>query len=376
MLTMVASLIATGWGISLKQRYVELDALRGIAATVVVLRHFLNVFPRETHPAIDLLLKSPLRIFFAAHEAVLLFFLLSGFVLALSLNGRQVPYPIFVAKRIARIWLPYLAALGLAVMGAAFLNGPVAGTSAWFAQTWATAPDIATIIGHIVLIDRFDVVALNTAFWSLTYEMRISLIFPLLLIFAAGGLRAVGAMAVAGVAIATFGRSSPYQADWLITFHYAAIFLLGAWMAIHAGKLIALSQSINGRARVAVTAFALMLVIYGGAPRGRLELVGDWAIVAGLAWFMIQGLAHVRSSDWLCSPLPQYLGRISYSLYLVHGTILFALVHILAPQIGLAAILPIYLAASFALADGFHRMIEAPAMRLSQRITVRRPQLA
>ena len=32
------------------KRYSELDALRGIAALVVVCRHFVNVFPREQYP--------------------------------------------------------------------------------------------------------------------------------------------------------------------------------------------------------------------------------------------------------------------------------------------------------------------------------------
>jgi peptidoglycan/LPS O-acetylase OafA/YrhL len=99
-----------------RHRYAKLDALRGIAALIVVVRHFVNIFPRDAYPVADLLVKAPTRILFAAHEAVLLFFLLSGFVLATSiissggLSSGSMPsgagYLTYVRKRVYRIYPP------------------------------------------------------------------------------------------------------------------------------------------------------------------------------------------------------------------------------------------------------------------------------
>ena len=49
----------------------------------------------------------------------MLFFLLSGFVLSVPyLRGKGQAYPVYLIRRILRIYAPYLAALALAVAGA------------------------------------------------------------------------------------------------------------------------------------------------------------------------------------------------------------------------------------------------------------------
>jgi peptidoglycan/LPS O-acetylase OafA/YrhL len=97
-------------------RFVELDSLRGLAALTVVLGHLRLLWQGEVQPAsptLNLLFKilNP-----AGNGAVILFFVLSGFVLSLpAVAGRPQKYIVFLIRRIFRIYLPYLAALAVAV---------------------------------------------------------------------------------------------------------------------------------------------------------------------------------------------------------------------------------------------------------------------
>lgn len=345
-------------------RYSELDALRGLAALSVVLRHLVNVFPRDAYPVAELLVKAPTRILFAGHEAVLLFFLLSGFVLAASILSSGPNYPTFIRRRVCRIYPPYAAAVGLAAFGALCFAGPREGVSAWFAMTWNEPVTPTLLSEHLLLVGRFDTAQLNTAFWSLVYEMRISLIFPLLLLFTLHAPAWAVAIAAAGATAAAAG-TSPYEADWLPTLHYAGIFAAGAMMARTVSSLRTAYDATCRQTRLLLGVVALTLILYGYGPpslRAQLGFFTDWFVVAGHAWLIIAALSSRRLGSFLRLPAIQYLGKVSYSLYLVHATVLFSLVHLL--PLWAAALL--YLPLTFGVTVIFHRLVEAPSIQLSK----------
>lgn len=64
----------------MNNRFNEFDSLRGLAAVSVVLCHLL---PLGNYTLINTLDKTPFHLLWAGHEAVILFFILSGFVLSL-----------------------------------------------------------------------------------------------------------------------------------------------------------------------------------------------------------------------------------------------------------------------------------------------------
>jgi peptidoglycan/LPS O-acetylase OafA/YrhL len=132
----------------------------------------------------SVLYRGPLRLFTAGHEAVILFFILSGFVLSTpAIRSKAKPYPVFVTRRIFRIYLPYMAALALAISAAASLHGYIPG-NAWFHRTWSHRVQWQLVLAHGLFIGQYDTAEFNTAFWSVVVEMRISLVFPVLCAFA------------------------------------------------------------------------------------------------------------------------------------------------------------------------------------------------
>ena len=98
-----------------------LDGLRGVAAAVVVLHHWFNALamPREAR---RVLFEGVLAPFVNGQGAVVLFFVLSGTVLAASLARGRAPvdWPVFYAKRVFRIHPPYLFALLVAWVASFF----------------------------------------------------------------------------------------------------------------------------------------------------------------------------------------------------------------------------------------------------------------
>jgi len=155
--------------------YPELDAVRGLAAFAVILCHFYNLWdPSALNPAARILVEKVFILLFNGRSSVILFFLLSGFVLTLPYKrGNELPYRTFVLRRLARIYVPYLAALVLAIAADWRFHQPMQ-VSPWFSKTWTAPLTWPLILQHILLVGNYDIAQINTAFWSLAVEIRLS----------------------------------------------------------------------------------------------------------------------------------------------------------------------------------------------------------
>jgi peptidoglycan/LPS O-acetylase OafA/YrhL len=196
--------------------------------------------------------------------------------------------------------------------------------------------------------------------------MRISIFFPL--VYMAARSIPIGWIAVMGFVasnIACALHSSPYSADYAMTFHYAAIFCLGSLLAQRRDVLCLRLQALKKSTLTWMLVLCLGLFTYGQGPLSvirRFEPLTDWGVVAGCSGLVMLAIADDRVGSFLRSAIPQFLGRISYSLYLVHATVLFALVHLLYGRWPLALILALFLPLSITLAWLFHLAIEVPAI--------------
>jgi peptidoglycan/LPS O-acetylase OafA/YrhL len=340
--------------------------MRGIAALVVLGNHFRNMFyPDATflHGWQSVFLY-PLV---SGRESVMFFFLLSGFVLALPFfRGNNPPYFVFACRRILRIYGPYLGALALAASGCAIWHGQL-GTVGRFSGAWGSDVDAHSLLQHVLFLGDYNYYRYNTAFWSLVYEMRISLVFPLLF-WAAINLRTRYSLFL--VLILTLAGVQMRHSQSLVTFAYAAIFLVGILVAKNRGILggVYLKSPVWVRYLLALASIALYDQGHKIHSFGLLWHLGDLPVVIGAAGIIIVGLNSTTAKRILNANVPAFLGRISYSLYLVHGTVLFAMAAIIGGKVSHPAFFLLYFPTAIFLSWGFYVAVERPFMLWSRSV--------
>jgi peptidoglycan/LPS O-acetylase OafA/YrhL len=119
------------WTASMTRRLNYLDSIRGLAACLVLLHHCwisstdqldagfshaLSSYATLSHYIIDKLL--------AGRVAVIIFFVLSGFVLTISLQKRPLSYVSFACKRFCRIYPAFAAAITLSYVLHYWIGAP------------------------------------------------------------------------------------------------------------------------------------------------------------------------------------------------------------------------------------------------------------
>lgn len=337
-------------------RIFELDALRGVAACIVLFHHFRFMFSMDPP-------RMFLRPLFAGRYAVAIFFTLSGFVLSLSYwRGRQIRYPLFLVRRFFRIYMPYAAACALAVLVALPLLNSIQPLTPWFYRTWHSSLTPILILRQLTLFSTDA--KINTAFWSIRYEIEFSIAFPLLCALItrlrfAGTFALATVCAIVGSWISRHGLSST-TIELGNTIQWSSCFLYGAALAQRRREILHWYQGLY--------------------PLGRLAIF----LLACVGFFTMQDLPMIFSSCALIvvvqdgilrrvlrTSLPEYLGRISYSLYLLHGTVLFALFILLYQKVPVSALFLGFFALSFLLAHIFNQFVEEPFDRLGKRLTRR-----
>ena len=368
------------------ERLEQLDSLRGLAAFSVVMCHYLLVYPLVWRwysglPAgkiMRYLSFPPLYPLWDGHAAVVLFFILSGFVLALPvLQNRQPVYRHYLLKRVLRIYVPYAAAMVAAIPGAFFLSrGHIPELSQWFQYSWTTPVTLKIIKHHAILIRSFDTSPYNNPIWSLVHEMRISIVFPLLALWVA---RQRWFISVAGVLVLfvggwiisqkTTGFSNAEAWDSIgTTVHYASLFILGAILAKYRRMFSARIEVMPRWGVVSLTIVFLLLYSWDRyTPHARMgTLLHLYELPSAVGAGALIILA--ASSSWLLAPGLIWLGRISYSLYLWHLPVMLAIVHVGFGHAPVGLLLAVSVLSSLIVATLMHSLVEVPAISLGRRL--------
>jgi len=322
-----------------------LDGLRGIAAATVLARHASNVANLPIHPGAD--------------WAVMMFFVLSGFALALPwADGRPQAEGIFLLRRICRLWPPIIVAV---FVSAALYNSlsPATTVNVW----WSERPTAAVLMHCILLTGQST--SLDIPLWSLVHEARISLVFPLLAFCTLRWpVRTLGV---------TLAIASPWEyaalqngtgawelplAGWagaMATSRYLVLFSLGILLAQHRVRLAEFMARLRWPAVVGFVGLAEML---SASPFTTAQGIAA-AIVIVIA---LSRASVARALEW---PPIAWLGRVSYSLYLIHVPIL------LAGWYGVGsgkAITTGSVIVALCAAELMYRLVESPSIALSRRL--------
>ena len=347
-----------GFFVQPPKRTAGLDGLRGLAAVTVALGHFFFLFPQNRWT--PLWKYSPLYVLIAGREAVVLFFVLSGFALHRMIGHRaNFIYSRFVLRRVIRIYGPYLVALTLAVAANFWLaRGPKPGFSEWFNTAWPLPVRVADVRAHVLFLGDYDTTVFNGAFWSLIHEMRISLLFPLLdwLVRGRGitfGVCVAAAMLVTGTLLSPLIGEPNNLGE---TLHYAGLFV--------AGILLAERPALRIRAIWIIVGIVLFYYGRGLARLFPAEYADLLDLPVGLGAALI--VAYAVKAKWLLGTTVQWLGRRSFSLYLIHTSVLLALVNLLHMKQPHIALLWLYLPVTMLVTELFYRGVEQPLLKLSR----------
>lgn len=370
--------------VGLKARFPALDGLRGVAALVVLVHHSLLTIPalseayydntraRATDGPLELALTyTPLHLAWAGGEAVFLFFILSGFVLALPvLRSERFAWMRYYAVRAIRLYGPVWVAVALgAVVVTLTARYHASGLGPWLNQR-PEGYTVTSVARDLSLLDGSSGVV--SPLWSLQWELWFSLLLPLYLAVLVTARRSgplvIGAWMLALLACITIATFLPGRTP----LKYLPMFAIGVLIAVARDRIGELWQRMSRRRGLvaAVTGGALLLAVCTwllpglGVPAGvSSHFVA--AEVAGCGILVISALHARRLRAVLETRVAQWLGGISFSLYLVHEPIVIAARYLVighSPWLGLAIGLP----CSLAVAWLFARLVERRLQRLAK----------
>jgi len=357
------------------------DLLRGLAALIVVLGHFTILF--LTHPDVVATISagepsfkvnlSPFLdqlndLFNVASIGVAVFFLISGFVIPLSLEGTDVRA--YFLKRLLRIFPTYWIALAM-------------GTAAIFiSATFWSKPiphDGLGLFTNVFLganaLGRPDILSVA---WTLQIEIKFYLLAPF--IYLALKRRTIVPVLLCGLAIAgvfwnaTVLCDNVHIACWdhyrfgarMLWFDcmFIIYMLIGSVFYALYRRLIPTWQGIAG----IIFLFACYQVAVSTTPLPFITLDRRLPYIWGLIVFA--GTFLVREKVSLTRPF-RFVADISYSLYLIHPLIGYVTMRLLIyaglPYVAAFAVaLPLVIA----IASAMHFYAEAPLIALGKRLSI------
>lgn len=342
------------------RRFVAIQALRAVAALLVVFEHLKNDMLRI------FLDRDPLQSAWAGvpfSAGVDVFFVISGFVIAhssASLHGRPGAWKTFLTRRVARVVpLYWLLSGALAVLAVTVLDPAL-----YF-------PDASYLVASFLFVPAPNVqgaiLPLLPLGWTLNYEMAFYLVFALFVGLRQG--RALALVAVTLLAVVAWGRIDPPSSVALVFWTDAILleFLAGI------GVYVALARgfSLPNGVRLALVPVAVALLLWLGEP----NLPWRWLFWGGPATLLV--LAAVSGRPRSGRPFGQHLwemlGDVSYAVYLSHLFVLIGVRRLLL-AFGLTgdfvvfvvfpvSVLAITLGVSWAL----NRLFEKPVLHVLRR---------
>jgi peptidoglycan/LPS O-acetylase OafA/YrhL len=345
-------------------RVALVDGLRGVAAMWVVLFHASEGGHLEQLKAL-LPAAIVVGLFDAGHLGVPLFFVLSGFVMALTVDRLQVTASAawrFVARRLVRLTPPYWLSIAF-VLALGLVKAKAAGLP------WRP-PALADIAAHLVYAQGLaSSVPLNPIYWTLGIEVQFYVAFAVMMLLAdcLPLARTHRPRLLVGGAAAAFALLWPLAG--VATPVWPGGFL-PMWFTFMAGVLACWSW--RGE-RAHARAFWIYAATLGLACVVQPSSFTLTALVAAVA--LAAAGAAGRIDRWLTWPALQFAGLVSYSLYLLHNPITGAGFHLVrrvvppgpvADIVGLAASIAICLVVAWLA----WRFAERPSQRWSRRIAV------
>jgi peptidoglycan/LPS O-acetylase OafA/YrhL len=305
---------------------------------------------------------TPLKLATAGWESVMVFFVLSGLVVTLPVVKRKgFDWIAYYPRRVMRLMIPVAGAVLVAAAFVVAIPQRTTQPSGTWLSTSST-PDFS----WQYIVKAWDLVGgdghIDNPLWSLRWELLFSLALPVFVILAISLRKWWSAGLAAAVVVTWLGVRGGSGA-----FSFFPAFFVGAVLAVRLDAVRIFAGRINRLAVrhliwLGLTVGAAMLLIApwlfgpGTGPeltpalRALAPLAAAGLVLCAVGWKPLGGLLSSRPFA--------FLGRISFSLYLVHVPILIFSAYLLAGQ-------PLYVVAlvgiplALLVAVGFTWLVEA-----------------
>ncbi len=319
-------------GNSQQPRLAELDALRGIAAVMVMLFHY-TWHGSAVLPELKLI---PHGVSWGGY-GVALFFAISGFVIFMTLE-RTHNAADFLASRFARLFPAYWIAVILTTVGLTTLGMP------------KLVQPTEIVLANMTMLHGFAYLpSVDGVYWSL--EAELAFYACMLALWRMGWLERIEAILLGWISLKLLWWDLPSMPTLLgevLVQRFIPWFALGmSAYRVHCGARRWVQQ--------------LPVLLLGMFSAGVTEGAADGAVYALVTAIFVALIAGRLT--WLNQPVILWLGAISYPLYLVHQNLGYAaMLGLQSKGIPVWAALVCTLAAALALAHGIHVLVEKPSL--------------
>ena len=364
--------------VATSSRIRSLDGLRGIAAVVVLLAHALALTPELAVPHVTAssvdpgnlvawaMWHTPLHLLWAGPEAVYVFFILSGIVLTLPvLRSKRFDWRSYYPKRLVRLYIPVIGAVLLASASLLFFPRFIEDGDSVFLEGKIGLLSASSIAKDASLL--FGISGNLGVLWSLRWEVLFSLMLPLY-VFSVG-IWAKGIWIKFAVILVLIGVGGVATQPVLF---YMPMFAVGSLIASELDRIQLMFKRLSKTAwRLLALAAVLLTSSYwmvmpfwdGWSAEGAFRI----PVFLGTVLIVMLGAFWGTAVRFLNLSAIQWLGRISFSLYLVHEPVVVTLGFALGSHSSLlAGFLSIVL--SVLLAWAFFHLVEAPSHTLSVKV--------
>lgn len=360
----------------IKTRFLELDALRGIAAFSVVLFHYTTHYSDLFKHSQDLYFD-----FGSGRHGVELFFIISGFVILMSLENTKRGLD-FIVGRLSRLYPVYWAAIIMTFLVVAFSK-----------QLPTREVNIFQALFNLTMLeDFFNIPRVDGVYWTLSIELSFYIL--MFTVYKLGQLKNISLISLVWLSLTTFYAFKTYIARWSLptkltshinffnhddTPQLMVVNLVGKIPELGINiQYIFAKIFIFNYAHLFILGITLYLIKHSG--------LSFWRCIILLVCVLVQRIAYTQESSWNTTifvaafvvifylaiqgylgfiklkPL-LFLGNISYSLYLIHQNIGYVIIKTLySYKINPNISILVAIVCSLTLAILISKFIEYPAM--------------
>ena len=344
----------------------EIDGLRFIAIASVVAVHVLGYWlgrSGRSYPAFSSIDRAVESVVLLGFYGVHLFFMISGFVLAMPFcrhafaQGSPVNLQRYFWRRLTRLEPPYI----ITMLGF-FALMPFFGKGTW-GELW---PHLLASLAYVHNIVYGEGSVINNNAWSLEVEVQFYIVMPilaLLLVLRSGLRRTVLAAMAIGLSLNRLWlpASAPQSILQFGQYFLLGILLCDLWTNSWRNIPRSRAGDLPG-----LLAWPLFICGNLQTPGLAADVMNPW-LIAMLFVSALRGQSHGAVLSF--GPIP-IIGGMCYSIYLLHARVLAAIIHGLfakMPSLGsfsadYAVVLPLAFAAVVAASAVFFIVIEKPCM--------------